>query len=65
MQPGVPLTLKITVRQVSNSGCGVLPGARVEIWHCNAGGVYSDEAANNSQGRKFLAGTRSQMQMAW
>ena len=56
VQPGVPLTLKITVRQVSNSGCGVLPGARVEIWHCNAGGVYSDEAANNSQGRKFLRG---------
>ncbi len=56
VQPGVPLTLKITVSQVTNSGCGVLPGARVEIWHCNAGGVYSDETANNSRGRKFLRG---------
>jgi uncharacterized protein (TIGR03437 family) len=56
IQPGIPLTLQITVSQVTSSGCGVLPGVRVEIWHCNAGGVYSDEAANNSSGRKFLRG---------
>lgn len=56
LQPGIPLTLKITVNQVTNSGCGALPGARVEIWHFNAVGVYSDEAANNSRGRKFLRG---------
>lgn len=56
VRPGVPLTLSITVSEVTASGCGVLPGARVEIWHCDAGGVYSDEAANNSRGRKFLRG---------
>src|SRR4051794_19449286 len=53
---GIPLTLKIAVSQVTNSGCGVLPNARIEIWHCDAGGTYSDEAANNSRGRKFLRG---------
>jgi len=56
IQPGIPLTLRVTVSQVTNSSCGVLAGARVEIWHCNAGGVYSDEAANNSRGKKFLRG---------
>src|SRR3954452_17711821 len=50
---GVPLTLKIAVNEVTNSGCGPLANARIEIWHCDAGGVYSDEAQNNSKGRKF------------
>src|SRR3954452_8827612 len=50
---GIPLTLKIAVNEVTNSGCGPLANARIEIWHCDAGGVYSDEAQNNSKGRKF------------
>jgi uncharacterized protein (TIGR03437 family) len=33
-----------------------LAGAKVDIWHCDAGGIYSDEAANNSKGKKFLRG---------
>ena len=33
-----------------------LTGAYVDIWHCNALGVYSDIAAQNSLGRKFLRG---------
>ena len=33
-----------------------LAGARVDIWHCDAGGTYSDEAQNNSSGKKFLRG---------
>jgi uncharacterized protein (TIGR03437 family) len=53
---GIPLTLKFTVSQVTNTACGALAGARVEVWHCDAGGVYSDESANNSGGRKFLRG---------
>jgi Protocatechuate 3,4-dioxygenase beta subunit len=53
---GVPLTLTIAVQELSSTGCSVLPGAQVDIWHCDAAGVYSDEAANNSVGRKFLRG---------
>lgn len=53
---GVPLTLSITVQELSSTGCGVLPGAQVDIWHCDAGGIYSDEAANSSVGKKFLRG---------
>ncbi|HUS08279.1 MAG TPA: hypothetical protein VMZ52_18390 [Bryobacteraceae bacterium] len=56
IRPGVLLTLQLTVNEVTGSSCGVLPGARVEIWHCDAAGVYSDEADNNSRGRKFLRG---------
>jgi uncharacterized protein (TIGR03437 family) len=53
---GVPLALTIAVQELSSTGCSVLPGAQVDIWHCDAAGVYSDEAANNSVGRKFLRG---------
>ena len=55
VRPGVPLTVSIKVHQVS-AGCAPLAGAHVDIWHCDAGGVYSDEAANSSVGKKFLRG---------
>src|SRR5262249_1673348 len=48
--------LSITVQEVSSSGCNPLAGAQVDIWHCDAAGIYSDEAANNSVGKKFLRG---------
>ena len=28
----------------------------VDIWHCDTAGVYSDVAANNTVGKKFLRG---------
>ncbi len=55
-RPGVLMTLGITLQEVSGSSCGPLAGAKVDIWHCDAGGTYSDEAANNSVGKKFLRG---------
>jgi protocatechuate 3,4-dioxygenase beta subunit len=36
---GVPLTLRLTV--VDASTCKPVKGAAVEIWHCDAAGVYS------------------------
>ena len=51
--PGTPL--EITVR-VFNGACTPLPGAHVDIWHCDAAGKYSDESANNTVGQKFLRG---------
>jgi protocatechuate 3,4-dioxygenase beta subunit len=36
---GMPLDLKITV--VDANGCAPVKGAPVDVWHCDAGGVYS------------------------
>jgi protocatechuate 3,4-dioxygenase beta subunit len=33
-----------------------LQGAQVDVWHCDADGVYSDVSQNNSLGKKFLRG---------
>jgi protocatechuate 3,4-dioxygenase beta subunit len=38
-RPGAPLTLRLFV--VNASSCKPIKGAAVEIWHCDAGGVYS------------------------
>ena len=56
VQPGLPLSLTINLKQVTNCALVPLTGVYVDIWHCNAAGVYSDQAANNTQGRKFLRG---------
>ena len=55
-RPGVLLNLKVNVVNESSSTCVPLAGAKVDIWHCDAGGIYSDESANNSKGKKFLRG---------
>src|SRR5204863_9065059 len=38
-RPGTPLTLKLEV--VDASTCKPIKGAAVDIWHCDAGGIYS------------------------
>lgn len=53
---GVPLRLVVNVSTVDGSSCRTLSGAQVDLWHCDALGVYSDVAAQNTQGRKFLRG---------
>ncbi|NOS80478.1 MAG: twin-arginine translocation pathway signal protein [Nitrospira sp.] len=58
VKPGTPLTLTLRVSQLSTGGCQPLPGAQVDIWHCDALGVYSDvqDPGFNTIGRKFLRG---------
>ncbi len=62
---GIPLTLNITVQNLSSNGCSPLVGAYVDIWHCDAKGIYSDEptynpgggtGSVNTSGQKFLRG---------
>ncbi len=53
LQPGEPLTLTILVRDRRHAP---LPGAQVDIWHCNAAGVYSNEASQRTAGRSWLRG---------
>lgn len=38
---GVPLTLTLTLVDTA-SGCAPIANAKVEIWHCDADGVYSE-----------------------
>ena len=50
---GVPLELRLTV--VDASKCKPIKSAAVDIWHADAGGVYSGAIANNA-GTNFLRG---------
>ena len=51
---GVQLDLAFNVTQIGSNGCVPLPNAQVDIWHCDANGVYSD--VQNAVGKKFLRG---------
>lgn len=54
-QAGVPLTLKVYVYDAENSNAP-LAGAQVDIWHCNALGVYSNESSESTSGQSWLRG---------
>ncbi|MEW6581910.1 MAG: intradiol ring-cleavage dioxygenase [Actinomycetota bacterium] len=47
-RPGLPLDLRLTV--VDASTCRPIRGADVEIWHCDAAGVYSGVAGGGGNG---------------
>lgn len=57
-RPGLPLSLTFRVSTVSSGGCAALAGATVDVWHCDALGVYSDvsDPGFNTRGKKFLRG---------
>ena len=57
-RPGPPLTLTFLVSRVSGSACSTLSGATVDVWHCDALGVYSDvsDPSFNTKGQKWLRG---------
>ncbi|HVF98722.1 MAG TPA: twin-arginine translocation pathway signal protein, partial [Chloroflexia bacterium] len=54
MSEGVPLSLAFVVLQVGSNACTPLKGAQVDIWHCDAAGVYS--GVQGSAGTNFLRG---------
>jgi len=55
---GTPLALTLQVSRLSPGVCQPLPHAQVDIWHCDAEGVYSEvrDPDFNTIGRKFLRG---------
>ena len=55
-RPGVLLTLRLTV--VNASTCKPIKGAAVEIWHCDAGGVYSATSVQDTEDERFLRGVQ-------
>ena len=59
IKAGVPLALIVALSRVGGQGqCEPLSGAQVDIWHCDALGVYSDvkDPSFNTIGSKFLRG---------
>ena len=60
VKPGVPLTLQFQVSQVGANGCVPLAGAMVDVWQCDATGVYSDvvDRRANTLGQTFLRGVQ-------
>ena len=53
-RPGVPLSVTFRVSRTSAGLCGPLVGALVDVWQCDAMGVYSD--LGGASGTKFLRG---------
>jgi protocatechuate 3,4-dioxygenase beta subunit len=57
---GAPLDLEMRVYRVSNGSCTPMAGAMVDIWQCDAMGVYSGvrdmNGFFNTSGQKFLRG---------
>ena len=58
VKEGVPLELTFRLSQIGAGACTPLPGAMVDVWHCDALGVYSDvsDSRSNTVGQKFLRG---------
>jgi protocatechuate 3,4-dioxygenase beta subunit len=54
-QPGVPLTLTVSIVD-AEKGCTPYVGAQVDIWHCNASGVYSDISSEGTASDQWLRG---------
>jgi protocatechuate 3,4-dioxygenase beta subunit len=59
-KPGIPLTLTLTVVNVS-SACAAVSGLQVEIWQCDATGNYSEysQPGFNGTGQTFLRGVQT------
>jgi protocatechuate 3,4-dioxygenase beta subunit len=53
-RPGRPLDLRVKV--VDADACVPLEGAAVDVWHCDAGGVYS--GVDGAEGETFLRGVQ-------
>ena len=57
---GAPLDLEMRVYRVANGSCQPMAGAMVDLWQCDAQGVYSDvrdmNGFFNTAGQKFLRG---------
>lgn len=57
-KPGTQLALTFHISRVRTGECHPLPDAQVDVWHCDAMGVYSDvrDPGFSTVGQKFLRG---------
>jgi len=57
IEDGIPLNLQINVYDANDGGnCIPLRNARVDIWHANSQGLYSDIMQIGTLGKKYLRG---------
>ena len=58
VKEGAPLDLVLAVSGLRAGNCAPLSGAHVDIWHCDAMGVYSgvEDPGFNTVGQNFLRG---------
>jgi protocatechuate 3,4-dioxygenase beta subunit len=58
VKDGTPLALTLVVSGLRAGSCTPLAGAHVDIWHCDALGVYSgvEDPGFNTVGQSFLRG---------
>jgi protocatechuate 3,4-dioxygenase beta subunit len=58
VKPGTPLELTFIVSQLGKGTCTPIAGAVVDVWHCDALGVYSDvsDPSFDTRGKKYLRG---------
>lgn len=62
-RPGQPM--KLALRIIESGPCTPIYGARVDVWHCDAGGIYSgyarqgDERDVSTVGQSYLRGTQT------
>ncbi|CCD88253.1 putative intradiol ring-cleavage dioxygenase [Bradyrhizobium sp. ORS 285] len=68
-RPGVPLALRLRV--IEAGACTPISGARVDVWHCDARGIYSgypgqgDNHKLDQSGKTFLRGTQMADAAGW
>lgn len=60
VKPGVPLQLEFVVSRIDGARCAPLAGAVVDLWQCDAQGVYSGvrdfDGRFDTRGKQFLRG---------
>lgn len=62
-RPGLPL--RLLLKFIDNKSCAPIVGARVDVWHCDAGGIYSGYAGQGdarnltTEGQHYLRGTQT------
>ncbi len=56
-RPGAPMSLRL---QVVRADCAPIAGARVDVWQCDAAGIYSGVQSGlaDARGQSFLRGTQ-------
>jgi protocatechuate 3,4-dioxygenase beta subunit len=58
VKPGARFDLAFNVSRLIGGACAPLAGARVDVWHCDALGAYSDvrDPSGSTVGQRFLRG---------
>jgi protocatechuate 3,4-dioxygenase beta subunit len=58
VKDGAPLVLTFLVSQLTSNACTPLKDAQVDIWHCDAAGMYSDisDPSGSTVGHNYLRG---------